>query len=226
LKIRDLFNRPPINLRRLAGGFLMLFFCFFLLDQLLPLPVKNVGSSLVVTDMAGEPLRAFAGRGGLWRDPVVDTSEVSPLYIQALLTYEDRWFFLHPGVNPFSLLRSAWQGLVNGRIISGGSTLTMQVARILEPHSRTALGKLTQIFRALQLEFHHSKDEILKMYLNHAPFGGPLLGIKAASHAYLGKAPDRLSYAEAAMLAVLPQAPTLLRPDRNPVKAQAGRDHG
>ncbi len=159
----------------------------------------------------------------MWRHPV-QLSQVSPLYLQALLTYEDRWFYYHPGVNPLSLLRAAWQAVEQGRIISGGSTLTMQVARLLAPHPRTLWGKASQIFRALQLEWHYTKAEILTLYLNHAPFGGPLLGIKAASYAYLGRGPDRLSHGEAALLAVLPQAPTRLRPDRNPAGAQKARD--
>ena len=111
-----------------------------------------------------------------------------------------------------------------GRVISGGSTLTMQVARLLDPHPRTFGGKLRQLWRALQLEWHLSKSDILTLYLNRAPFGGTLQGIGAASWAYLGKPPAQLSYGEAALLAVLPQAPSRLRPDRWPQRAQAARD--
>ncbi|MEN8142870.1 MAG: penicillin-binding protein 1C [Thermodesulfobacteriota bacterium] len=144
--------------------------------------------------------------------------------MEALINYEDRWFWYHPGVNPFSLIRASWQMLRSREIISGGSTLTMQVARLLDPHTRTFLGKTKQIFRALQLELHYSKKEILSFYLNRAPFGGTLEGVQAASYAYLGKSAKELSHAEAALLAVLPQAPSRLRPDRHPDRAQKARN--
>lgn len=187
-----------------------------------PLPESTSGATLVVA-RDGRPLRAFADSGGVWRYPV-HTQQVSPRYIEALIGYEDRRFRWHPGVDPIALLRAAGQALWNGRVISGGSTLTMQVARILEPHARTPLGKLRQSLRALQLERRLSKDEILALYLNHAPFGGPIEGVEAASRAYLGKPSTQLSHAEAALLAVLPQAPSRLRPDRHARRAQAARD--
>lgn len=177
----------------------------------------------LVTDKDGEPLRAFAGKDGVWRFPVKPT-EVSPRYIEALINYEDRWFYHHPGINPISLLRATYQNISHNRIISGGSTITMQVARILHPYKRTLSGKMQQMLRALQLEWRLSKDEILTLYLNHAPFGGNLEGVEAASRAYLLKPPQRLSHAEAALLAVLPQRPSDLRPDRHSQKAQKARD--
>ena len=174
-------------------------------------------------DRDGRPLRAFADANGVWRYPV-RLEEVSPYYVEALLGYEDRWFWRHPGINPLALLRAAWQNLSSGRIVSGGSTLTMQVARLLHPHRRSLAGKLTQMLRALQLEWHLDKREILTLYLNRAPFGGTVEGIAAASHAYLSKSPAELTRAEAALLAVLPQAPSRLRPDRHPERARAARD--
>nr|CRH05035.1 GT51 : candidate bifunctional family GT51 b-glycosyltransferase/PBP transpeptidase (candidate murein polymerase) [Candidatus Magnetococcus massalia] len=200
-----------------------------LLDWLYPLPLPHSGGlspsggSVVVTDQQGYPLRAFADARGLWRYHTTP-EKLSPLYLQALLAYEDRWFYHHPGVNPLALVRAAWQNLHAGRILSGGSTLTMQVARLLEPHPRTLLGKVRQIARALQLEWHLEKREILTLYLNYAPFGGTLEGVEAASRSYLGKSAEELSHAEAALLAVLPQAPSRLRPDRHPQRAQAARD--
>ena len=188
----------------------------------LPLPDPNRGSTVVVAS-DGSPLRAFADAEGIWRYPVT-MDEVSPDYLEALLTYEDRWFWQHPGINPFAALRAVAQMIRNGRIVSGGSTLTMQVARILEPHSRSMGGKLRQCLRALQLEAHLSKREILELYLNHAPFGGTLQGVEAASWAYLGHSARRLSHAEAALLAVLPQAPSRLRPDREAAAARSARD--
>jgi penicillin-binding protein 1C len=195
-----------------------------LLDRLfpLPLPAADTGSTVVLA-RDGTPLRAFADSDGVWRYPTT-AARVSPLYRQALLAYEDRWFYRHPGVNPYALLRGAVQGVVHGHVVSGGSTLTMQVARIIEPIPHTFGGKFRQVLRALQLEAHLGKTQILDLYLNHAPFGGTIEGVEAASWAYLGKSASRLSRAEAALLAVLPQAPSRLRPDRHPGAARAARD--
>ena len=194
------------------------------LDLLFPLPLpKSGGGSTVVLARDGTPLRAFADNDDVWRYPVT-AKQVSPLYLQALLTYEDRWFWKHPGVNPYALARGLFGGLLHGHVVSGGSTLTMQVARIIEPIPHTFGGKLVQILRALQLEAHLSKVQILDLYLNRAPFGGNVEGVEAASWAYLGKSAAHLSRAEAALLAVLPQSPSRLRPDRNPRLARAARD--
>lgn len=192
-------------------------------DRLWPLPLHEVAPARVVVAEDGAPLWRFADADGIWRYPVT-IDEVSPRYLAALIHYEDRWFWDHPGVNPLSVARAAWQDLRAGRVISGGSTLTMQVARLLDPHPRTFGGKVRQLWRAMQLEWHLDKRQILTLYLNRAPFGGTLQGIGAASWAYLGKPPAQLSYAEAALLAVLPQAPSRLRPDRWPQRAQAARD--
>lgn len=192
-------------------------------DKIWPLPLSEVDPARVVVAEDGTPLWRFADADGIWRYPVT-IEEVSPHYLQALIQYEDRWFWAHPGVNPLSIARAAWQDLRSGHVVSGGSTLTMQVARLLDPHPRTFGGKVRQLWRALQLEWHLSKREILTLYLNRAPFGGTLQGVGAASWAYLGKPPATLSYSEAALLAVLPQAPSRLRPDRWPQRAQAARD--
>ncbi|PHM38284.1 peptidoglycan glycosyltransferase PbpC [Xenorhabdus innexi] len=202
---------------------LTLFATLWLADRIWPLPLKNVTAARVVVGADGSPLWRFADSEGIWRYPVT-LEQVSPEYIQALLTYEDRWFYQHPGVNPLSLLRAAWQDIRAGKIVSGGSTISMQVARLVDPHSRTFGGKFKQLWRTLQLEWYYSKDEILEMYLNRAPFGSTLQGVGAASWAYLGKPPSDLSSGEAALLAVLPQAPSRLRPDRYPELAQAARD--
>lgn len=210
--------------RRLGLALLALFAVAVILDRLypLPLPDPNRGSTVVLA-ADGSPLRAFADAEGIWSYPVTPES-VSPLYVEALIGYEDRWFWHHPGINPLAMLRALVQFAANGEVVSGGSTLTMQVARILEPHSRSLGGKLRQSLRALQLEAHLSKREILNLYLNHAPFGGTVQGVEAASWAYLGHSAKRLSHAEAALLTVLPQAPSRLRPDRHAHAAQVARD--
>ncbi len=195
-----------------------------LLDRLFPPPLPDAGhGSTVVLARDGTPLRAFPDSDGVWRYPV-QPDDVSPLYIEALLTYEDRWFYRHPGINPFAMARAFGQWIVQRRLVSGGSTLTMQVARILDGTPHNFAGKLRQMLRALQLEAHLSKKQILTLYLDRAPFGGTIEGVEAASWAYLGKPASRLSHAEAALLAVLPQAPSRLRPDRNADAARAARD--
>ncbi len=206
-----------------AGGLLALCALLWLADRIWPLPLPRDDQARVVLAEDGTPLWRFADTNGVWRYPV-QVSEVSPLYLDALLTYEDRWFFQHPGVNPLGLGRAAWQNLSGGRVLSGGSTLSMQVARLLDPHERTLPGKLRQLWRTAQLEWHLSKPQILELYLNRAPFGGTLQGVAAASWAYLGKSPQQLTRSEAALLAVLPQAPSRLRPDRHPQRAQVARD--
>ena len=209
---------------------LLLVMAAMLLDLAFPLPLpRERDAGAVVLSREGTPLRAFADRGGIWRYPV-DDKQVSPLYLQALLNYEDRWFWRHGGVNPYALLRAGGQWLRNGRVVSGGSTLTMQVARIIDApargrrNTRTVGGKIRQLWRALQLEVHLSKREILRLYLNRAPFGGTVEGVEAASWAYLGKPAMQLSHAEAALLAVLPQSPSRLRPDREAERARVARD--
>lgn len=198
---------------------------FLALDALFPLPMPDTDHSFAVAVVAedGTPLRSFPDDRGVWRYPAT-LKDVAPVYLEALITYEDRWFYYHPGVNPWALIRAAVNYIRYGQVVTGGSTLTMQVARILDPHGRTIPGKLKQIFRAFQLELHCSKAEILTIYLNFAPFGGPVEGVQAASYTYLGKSAGELSHAEAALLAVLPQSPSRLRPDRRADLAAKARD--
>ncbi|MGE7816714.1 peptidoglycan glycosyltransferase PbpC [Pseudomonas sivasensis] len=216
-----------MNLRLVArwtlATLLLVIALLWLADRIWPLPLPKDDLARVVLAEDGTPLWRFADANGVWRYPV-QTGEVSPYYLDALLTYEDRWFYQHPGVNPLALVRATWQNLTGARVVSGGSTLSMQVARLLDPHSRTFHGKVRQLWRTAQLEWHLSKEEILNLYLNRAPFGGTLQGVAAASWAYLGKSPAQLTHAEAALLAVLPQAPSRLRPDRHPQRAQEARD--
>lgn len=215
--------RPRSRIARLLCAAFAGVLLLWLADRLWPLPMPADDLARVVLAEDGTPLWRFADAEGVWRYPVT-LDQVSPYYLEALLTYEDRWFYRHPGVNPLALGRAAWQNLTGGRVLSGGSTLSMQVARLLDPHSRTLPGKLRQVWRTAQLEWHLSKRQILELYLNRAPFGGTLQGVAAASWAYLGKSPLQLTPAEAALLAVLPQAPSRLRPDRHPERARLARD--
>ncbi len=180
--------------------------------------------SVTVLDRHDQLLRAYTAPDGRWRLPV-DAKEVDARYLAMLLAFEDARFRSHHGVDPFALGRASWQLIRHRRIVSGGSTLTMQVARLLAgEHERTGLGKLRQALRALQIERKLSKQAILALYLRLAPFGGNVEGVRAASLAYFGKEPRRLSLAEAALLVALPQSPELRRPDRFPEAARRARN--
>jgi penicillin-binding protein 1C len=179
--------------------------------------------SPVVLDRNGVLLRAFTMPDGRWRLPTT-SEEIDKRYIAMLLAYEDRRFYRHHGVDFGSLGRAVGQLFTHGHVVSGGSTLTMQVARLLEPRTEKSFGaKLRQIVRAIELERHHSKKEILDLYFALAPYGGNIEGVRAASLAYFGKEPRRLSIAEAALLVALPQSPETRRPDRFPEVARAAR---
>ncbi|MCB1340372.1 MAG: penicillin-binding protein 1C [Pseudooceanicola sp.] len=188
------------------------------------LPAVLAETSVEMRDRSGQLLRAFPVADGIWRLDVTP-AQVDPAYIAMLIRYEDKRFRAHHGVDPLALLRAAGQAVVNGGTVSGGSTLTMQVARLVEdgPTGRWA-GKLRQMRLALALERRFSKDDILRLYLTHAPFGGNLEGIRAATFAWFGKEPRRLTPAEAALLVALPQSPETRRPDRHPETARAARD--
>ena len=188
------------------------------------LPPLALETSVEVLDRDGHLLRAYTVADGRWRLHV-DLADVDPRYIDMLLTYEDRRFRDHPGVDWRSMLRAAVQAAWNGRIVSGGSTLSMQVARLLEEGTTGEVGgKLRQMRVALALERRLSKDEILTLYLLLAPYGGNLEGVRAASLSYFGKEPGRLTPAEAALLVAIPQSPETRRPDRAADRAEAARN--
>jgi penicillin-binding protein 1C len=192
-----------------------------------PLPLAQARQvSTTVVDRNGKLLRAYAMASGRWRLPVEAKTAVDPGYLNLMLAYEDRRFYLHAGVDPWALGRAALQLVSRGHIVSGGSTITMQLARLMEPRrERSFSAKLRQVVRALQIERQLNKEQILDLYLALAPYGGNLEGIRAASIAYFGKEPKRLSLAEAALLVALPQSPETRRVDRYPDVARAARDH-
>lgn len=188
-----------------------------------PLPEKLAVSAEVV-DRDGVLLRAYAAPDGRWR-LTTTLDQVDPQFVKMLVAYEDKRFYDHAGVDYIALARAASQFASNGRIVSGGSTLSMQLARLIEPRESRSVGsKLRQIFRAIQIERRLSKADILERYLTLAPYGGNLEGVRAASLAWFGKEPKRLGVSEAALLVALPQLPERRRPDRNPAGAQAARD--
>ncbi|QIK39137.1 penicillin-binding protein 1C [Caldichromatium japonicum] len=189
-----------------------------------PLPDFRLSSSIEIFDRSARLLYVGALVDGRWRLSV-ELAQVDPRYLEWLKAIEDRRFSAHSGVDGWALLRAAWQWASQGRIVSGGSTLTMQVARLLDQRpTRSLLGKLRQIRLALALERRLTKDEILRLYLILAPYGGNLEGIRAATLAWLGHEPRRLTPAEAALLIALPQAPERRRPDRDPAALKQARD--
>jgi penicillin-binding protein 1C len=221
-------NHPPVSRRRPIGVGLAIIILsvavLLVLDHRSPPSLDRARqTSPLVLDASDRILRSFTVAPGIWRLPA-SASDVDPLYLTMLLAYEDQRFLDHPGIDPLAVIRALGQWLRHGRIVSGASTLTMQAARLLEPHERDLSGKLGEMLRALQLERRYSKAEILSFYLTLAPYGGNLEGIRAASLVWLGKEPSRLTAAEAALLVALPQAPSRVRPDRSPERARAARD--
>ncbi len=180
----------------------------------LPDPLFNSSYSTVVLDRHGELMGARIARDEQWRFPPQDSL---PEKMQvALIHKEDRYFHWHPGFNPVSLLRAAWLNLKHGEVISGGSTITMQLVRLSKSNPpRTVWEKLKEIILATRIELSYNKDEILALYAAHAPFGGNVVGYEAAAWRYFNRSPHELSWAECATLAVLPNAPGMIHPGRN-----------
>lgn len=188
-----------------------------------PLPALSVATSTEVLDRHGALLRAYTVADGRWR-LATDPEKVDPLFLKMLVSYEDKRFYRHHGVDPQAMARAVAQAIANGHVVSGASTLTMQVARLLEDGpTGTIAGKLRQLRLALALERRFSKDEILALYLERAPYGGNTEGVRAAARAWFGRPPVRLTPAEAALLVALPQSPETRRPDRHPRAAGAAR---
>lgn len=194
----------------------------FFLFLCIPPPQFNKPLSTVVFAGDGALLGAHIAEDGQWRFPA--PAHLPEKYKTALLTFEDEYFYYHPGINPWSLFRATFQNIKQNRIISGGSTLTMQVARISADAPRTIGNKLLEMAKALRLELGHSKEEILLIYAANAPFGGNIVGFETASWHYFERPPQHLTWAEAALLAILPNAPGLLRPGHNSTLLKEKRD--
>ena len=205
-------GQPKIRHWLLALGPFLIFSGLFWFS--LPRVLFDDPYSTVLLDRKGELLGARIADDGQWRFPPVDS--LADKYKKAVILYEDRFFYYHPGINPFSLFRAIWQNLKAGEIVSGGSTLSMQVIRLARKGKRrTLFEKIIEIILASRLEWTESKEEILCLYASHAPFGGNVVGIDAASWRYYGRPPEQLSWAETATLAVLPNAPSLIHPGKN-----------
>jgi len=204
-------------------AFSLFFILLFVLTPL-PHPLFPPDYSTEVLDRNGKILRVFLNKKEQWcfapdlRKPIPRKLET------AVLFFEDKHFYRHPGVNPISILRALKQNARSEKVVSGASTLSMQVARLADPKSRTYLNKCLEILQAFKIEFGHSKRQILKLYLDHAPYGSNIIGFRAASLRYFEKEPDELTWAEAALLAVLPNAPGLMSPVSKPADVKDKRD--
>jgi penicillin-binding protein 1C len=183
---------------------------------LFPLPKTRLFKphSVFVYSREGQLLSRFTSTDQFWRKPVT-LDEISPLLVKCVIESEDRWFYYHPGLNPVSLISAGIDNIRAGKYVRGGSTITMQIARMMEPKERTLTAKCIEILRAFQLEWTYSKDELLALYFNLAPYGGNIEGIGAAAQLYFGKAPTDLTLSECALLTAVPASPNRFRPDRN-----------
>ena len=214
-----------IWLKRSAIAILASLAVIFVLDKLFPPPIERGRVvSVMISDRDDRPLRAIPLANGTWRF-AADLDEIDPIFVEALLEVEDKRFWSHGGTDWVGMVRAVTSSASAGRVVSGGSTITMQTARLLEPRpNRTISAKLIEIVRAHQIEWRLSKREILELYLTMTPYGGNLEGIRAASWRYFGRAPDRLSDDQIALLIALPQSPEVRRPDLRPEGARKGRD--
>ena len=183
----------------------------------LPRQLFNNPTSTVLVDSEGNLLGAMIADDGQWRFPYSD--KVPEKFEKCIIQFEDRNFYSHPGVNPLALGRATWQNLRSGHRVSGGSTITMQVMRIARKNkSRNFFQKIIEIVLSTRLEVGYSKHEILALYASHAPFGSNVVGLEAAAWRYFGRPANKLSWAETAMLAVLPNSPSLIYPGKNQIK--------
>jgi penicillin-binding protein 1C len=189
------------------------FLLFLLLNVVFPLPDK-ITYSTIVLDNKGEVIHAFLTQDQQWRMKT-ELREISPTLRKTLIYKEDKYFYRHFGINPFAMLRAAAMNVFHIKRTSGASTITMQVARMLEPKERTYINKLVEIFRAFQLEWKYSKNEILQLYFNLVPYGSNIQGVKSASILYFKKNPDHLSLAEVTSLSIIPNRPSSLRLGQN-----------
>ena len=194
---------------RLVRTVIVVLLIFFSLDFFFPV-ATNIPYSTIITARDGSILHTFLSRDDKWR-MYAELNEITPTLRDAILFKEDKYFRYHPGFNPVAMLRAAVKNLLTGRRTSGASTITMQTVRLLEPRDRTYTSKLIELFRALQLEIHYSKDEILQLYLNLIPYGGNIEGLKSASLLYFGKPPMLLSLAELTTLTIILNRPSSLR---------------
>jgi penicillin-binding protein 1C len=209
-KVKSLSRKKQVLLTGSISLLVVLVIFFFCL----PNPLFNKPSSTVLEDRSGNLIQAQIASDGQWRFPY--NNQVPEKFKQSIIQYEDRYFYKHIGINPYSIYRAVKLNIKARRVVAGGSTISMQVIRLVRNgKSRTFKEKLIDIFCALRLEIGYSKNEILSLYVSHAPFGGNVVGLDAASWRYFGRPAKLLSWAESATLAVLPNSPALIYPGKN-----------
>lgn len=215
--MRERISHMTGRLRRLKPKYKAAVVCVAVLSAVfwfsLPEPLFTEPTSFVIEDREGELLGATVADDGQWRFPAGE--EVPEKFAACILAYEDKRFYNHPGVDPVAMLRAVWKNITRTRVVSGGSTLSMQVIRLSRGKERTVWQKALETFLALRLEIRYTKSEILQLYASHAPYGSNVVGLEAASWRYYGRKPETLSWAESAMLAVLPNAPSMIHPGKN-----------
>jgi penicillin-binding protein 1C len=209
-KISHNINKTDVSYKMAFFSITGVFLVFILLNALFPLRI-DIRYSTIITDKDSTVIHAFLTPDDKWR-MYTRLDEITPQLRKAIVYKEDRFFYYHPGINPLAIVRAALNNVYTGHRTSGASTITMQVARLLQPKKRSYLNKILEMFRALQLEWHFSKNEILQLYLNLVPYGGNIEGVKSASVIYFGKAPNHLSIGEIASLSIVPNDPNSLMP--------------
>jgi len=222
-KITRKFKQYP-DKRKIYLIAIPVFLLIFYLLIPLPSPLFPTDYSTVILDQNGKILRVFLTQNEQWCLPPDKNRKIPEKLEKAVLASEDRYFYYHPGVNPIAVVRALYQNISSGRTVSGASTITMQVARLMAPKERSYGNKLLEILQAFKIELRYSKREILQSYLDHAPYGGNVVGYQAASLRYFQKMADALTWGEAAVLAVLPNAPGMISPDMNRQALQTKRD--
>ncbi|MBN8694518.1 MAG: penicillin-binding protein 1C [Bacteroidetes bacterium] len=211
VKVKYIWEKVSVRAKTTWGIVLVLLVLFYLW---LPSQLFNKPCSTVLLDANNELLSAKIASDGQWRYPQLDSVPVK--FEQCITLFEDEYFYYHPGFNPVSILKSIQRNFSAGKVKSGGSTITMQVARMMRGNkSRTYYNKLVEILLAFRIELSYKKSSILNLYASNAPFGSNVVGISAASWRYFGRSPFQLSWAESALLAVLPNAPSLIYPGKN-----------
>lgn len=212
-KIKILIYKIPKSLRIGLVILVALFLLFHLLDKLFPLDI-NTEYSCIIYSGDSNLIHGFLTSDDKWR-MFTELNEISPELKKAIIFKEDKYFEYHFGINPVAIIRAFYNNIKTGKRTSGASTITMQVARLIEPKQRTYINKIKEMFRATQFEWHYSKDEILQLYLNIIPFGGNIEGVKSTSIIYFGKLPNHLSLAEITTLSIIPNRPVSLRLGKN-----------
>ncbi|MBN1252304.1 MAG: penicillin-binding protein 1C [Bacteroidales bacterium] len=207
-QIKFYWFKIPISFRKFISAILIVLALFLLLDLAFPFKI-NIKYSTIINSSDSSVVHAFLSYDDKWRMKT-EINEITPLLEKAIIFKEDKYFYYHPGVNLAAIIRAATNNILKQKRTSGASTITMQVARLLEPKNRTYFNKIIEMFRAFQLEMHFSKEEIFQMYLNIIPFGGNIEGVKAASILYFEKAPNHLSLAELTALSIIPNRPNSL----------------